>query len=140
MKIRLGFVSNSSGSSYVVFLPKSLSVTEFVTKNWNKCCDDHLKELMQNGISKEDCMTMVHNEIDKIFKIVEWTNYDSRYEVTGILIELFNDYFIASIDSSEGTTIINVGYDNSKTRELITKVLIEDEFDLSKFLNKGVII
>lgn len=111
MKIRAGFVSNSSSSSFVVVLPENF--VESV--DYDKITDgdedfplDDFKRLL-NDLVNDKCMYD-----DEIY------NYDKkhRYEFMNKLRELIDPYCIASFDTSSDSGQVVVA-----DRDEIIKIL-----------------
>lgn len=111
MKIRAGFVSNSSSSSFVVVLPENFVESvdyDKITKDYEDFPLDNFKRLL-NDLVNDKCM---YDE--------EIYDYDKnhRYEFMDILRNLIKPYVIAEVDGSSDDGKIVVA-----DREQIKKVL-----------------
>jgi len=111
MKIRAGFVSNSSSSSFVVVLPENFLESVDYVKITDGDVDfplDNFKRLLNNLI-KSKCM---YDE-----KVYDYDRHGD-YEFMNILRDLIKPYVIAEVDGSSGDGKIVVA-----DREKIKKVL-----------------
>lgn len=95
MKIRTGFVSNSSSSSFVVFIPDGF------IPDWNK-----YKELMEdNETTSEECQ-LAYDELLQEGELWE----EGNYSTSDIFSQMFQDedMIIASFDSGpdSGQTVL----------------------------------
>ena len=101
MKIRIGFVSNSSSSSFVVLLPKDF------TPDWSKLPEiiENLGEETEESEVKE-CLETVIGDLMRGETVWEEGEYDFNYY--GILSEFLKPYVIAITDTcSDGGQIVN---------------------------------
>jgi len=104
MKIRNGFVSNSSSSSFVVLLPKNFDAKDFVDKNINKLDSYIAEDILDNfeyegddedGFVKEKTIEI----INKFIKHKSVYQYDDGCDMS-VIESLLEDYVIASMDVS----------------------------------------
>ncbi len=97
MKIRTGFVSNSSSSSYVVLLPQGFEAT----------VDEELKPLVNSLITDGELW---------MEQVAE--DYDDGYDLYDALVEKVEQYVIATMDgaSEDGKIVLA---DITKVKELI---------------------
>jgi hypothetical protein len=110
MKIRAGFVSNSSSSSFVVFLPENFVETidyEKITDGDEDFPLDKFKEMLNEFIRRG---SMSHEEIYE---------YDDDYEFMDLMDDLIRPYIIASVEcgSDRGSIVV-------ASREKIKKLII----------------
>lgn len=80
MKIRTGFVSNSSSSSFCAFGVIAEADKEFL-ENWGMVFTD--EDLNEDGDFMEDLLELVYNEVDK-HRLLCHQDYDSRRAYIGI--------------------------------------------------------
>jgi len=114
MKIRSGFVSNSSSSSFVVFLPENFIETIDFDKIANGDEDfpvKHFKKLIKKLIKDEG---FYMEEVGESFKEKEL----DEYEICDILQEILDPYVIASMESGPDEGQIMVA-----NREKIKEIL-----------------
>jgi hypothetical protein len=115
MKIRNGFVSNSSSSSFVVLLPDNFDVTSFVETHWK---DVDLSDFDFDDDADDDTAKAKVNEIVKKFiedgEVYEGNEDDHLWLVR----ELFRDYIMADFDvsSDSGSGVI---LDNAEIRKIL---------------------
>ncbi len=109
MKMRKGFVSNSSSSSFVILLPEKFSIDDIDWSKYNMFINDET--------TKEESIKIVKESIKKIIqekRLFEYGNYDSF----NIIPEIFSDFIIAEIEcgSDEGQIVL---VDRDKVKKLI---------------------
>jgi hypothetical protein len=100
MKIRNGFVSNSSSSSFLVVLPNDLDLKEFIISK-----KEDIKETISSdhGECDDNQLDVI---IDKVYKAVidnnVWVDnfdYSDDYNIYNIIDYLFGSYSIASFET-----------------------------------------
>jgi hypothetical protein len=114
MKVRAGFVSNSSSSSFVVLLPENFLETVDYDKIKTEHEDedgnfpmDEFKQLLKNFVDQEGMLS------EEIY------DYDEEdFEFVDILDDLIEPYVVTSIDSGpdEGCYIV---LNREKVKELL---------------------
>jgi hypothetical protein len=106
MKIRQGFVSNSSSSSFVICLPDNFDAEKYFEEHKN---DDYYRSSrLTDEILKE--------EYDEFTKTKEICEYDSRS--FHYIRHIFGDYIVADSDTcSDGG--IGIILDNNILRKII---------------------
>ena len=108
MKIRNGFVSNSSSSSYLVVIPEKFDVKEFLNK---KNIDIENLDFEVENI--DELIEKINGYINE-GKIWECENYEEFYWIS----DLFSDMVLTGFDvSSDSGTIIF-----KKDTEIINKI------------------
>lgn len=112
MKVRNGFVSNSSSSSFVVILPENFIDTvdfEEISQGDEEFPVEMFKQMLNRFISD-----------GYLYDEEFYYSYRSDYELKEIFEELMKPYVIASIDTSSdaGCTVIG-------DRERVQKILDE---------------
>ena len=113
MKIRNGFVSNSSSSSFVVLLPEDFDVKKHVDANFEESVDvgdilehyDAPEDIDEEAYAKEKTVTI----LNKFIKEKCVYNYDSTVPYYTIM-QILEDYIIVEMeagsgDSGEGTLL-----------------------------------
>ena len=118
MKIRLGFVSNSSSSSYTVLLPDDFTVDKI---DWErKWVKDSLEEY-EDG--PEELRKMVGKALDELKKgeVVYSSEYDDQYpyQVYSIRREGLSEYVIASAEGGASGCDSIAGARTDKVREIL---------------------
>jgi len=115
MKVRTGFVSNSSSTSFVVLLPKDLKfkdlkITEEVI--------EIVKESNEEATNKE-VIKLVEKSLNNLVKT--GLSMDEENCDTYLLAELLHEYIIAEIESGpdgEGSLVLA---DNKKIEKILSK-------------------
>ena len=123
MKIRQGFVSNSSSSSFVILLPENFDVEKHIEEKWDKLdsysigniideFDDEFEDGMdEDAFAKEKFKLIINKFIEKGYVYQD----DIGFYTIG---EVLDDYCIASVEvSSDG------GSGTLADREQIKKIL-----------------
>ena len=119
MKIRSGFVSNSSSSSYIVLLPKNFDPKKFV----DNLSDDELTDGYE---------TYERKVVEDIVKEFYDDGYAGEEDGHYLLSYFLDDFIIASVEGSSGYgSIVMV---NDKNRERI-KELLNKEMRYDKLKN-----
>jgi len=96
MKIRNGFVSNSSSSSFVVLLPDNfLEKVDYdkITENYDEFPLDDFKDLLKNFVNNRG----MYNE--EIYEYENDLDLDDDYEFVDLLLEQIEPYILTSIES-----------------------------------------
>lgn len=108
MKIRNGFVSNSSSSSFVVILPKNFNVEKYVNENiskmgsWTK--GDILENFEYDGDNEDDFLKEkvigYINHFIKNGEVYEDCYGDEMPGAMRVISDVLKEYVVASIDVS----------------------------------------
>ena len=126
MKIRSGFVSNSSSSSYIVLLPKNFDAIKYV----DNMTDEEIDKLFR--WDKHD-----RSEIKEALKslCIDGTIYDDNYEQKNICSEVLREYVIADVqtESDGGSISLVTGTEREKIKKLLN---IELRYDKLKKLEE----
>ena len=108
MKIRQGFVSNSSSSSFVVLLPEKFDIENHVKENFDKMSKCTIGDIIEQF--SEDFEEMVEMDeqlfaMKKTMDVVElfkkekhFYSYE-KYREIEIIDEILTDYIIAKFDT-----------------------------------------
>ena len=115
MKIRKGFVSNSSSSSYVVIIGEDFNPTDEEIIN--------VIPYLNDGQTEEDYIQEIRNQIEKL-KSRGWIEEHSNYSYFNTIAELCGLFTIAEMDGPPDAGIIqNIIRERLvKTKEIISKI------------------
>lgn len=151
MKFRSGFVSNSSSSSFIMFLPKKINsesdISELIIKN--KSNDDILFSEANNDISKQDVVEYVFSSIEycdlkfienNIYKLIaedgflEYCNciFFNYWETLEILKPIMVQCFLEKIHKDHPSDFmyrLNVGDEYGQIGSFLEYTDIFDEYD-----------
>lgn len=111
MKIRNGFVSNSSSSSFVVYLPKDYKINK-----------EKLDKAITYYIDEENDEETINNKINQAISLLQSggsiTEYDNNIEFSILGENIEEDYILASFDTcSDAGEIIGI------TKNKLEKIL-----------------
>jgi len=123
MKIRNGFVSNSSSSSFVILLPENFDVDKQIEEKWDKLdsytiggiieeFEDEFEDGMDEDVFAKEKLKLIINKFIEIGYVYQ---DDPGFYTIG---EVLNDYCIASVDVSSDD-----GSGTLADREQIKKIL-----------------
>jgi len=103
MKIRNGFVSNSSSSSFIILLPKKFDVEAFVEENYSKWENTYVINDFKYDYEHEVSKEFIKEEIIKVIKKFKleksFEQYDNSNEMR-IIERVLKEYCIASMDTA----------------------------------------
>ena len=126
MKIRNGFVSNSSSSSYIMVLPiefdfeKDIDIEKFVEVRSKAEYDD--------DVTFEEC----EEYANRFIKDGYISTHDEEYEYFNIICDLFGDYELTSVeggsDGGDSITLI-------KTSVILEKIGLNEK-DIIRLMRK----
>jgi len=129
MKIRNGFVSNSSSSSFVVLLPKNFDADMFI----DNMEDDEIENIMEEHNMKSK------NQIKKILRTCvkdngTWNEEEGFYMCT----ELLDEFVIATVEGGpdDGSLSIMSEKEKDHLKDLLFKEIRYDK--LKKIENENV--
>ena len=113
MKIRAGFVSNSSSSSFVACLPDNFDINVIDFEKWSGETERHMGRRGQN-VSAEDVKKMVED-------LIRTKGCCSEDAVFGIAREIFQEYIISEVDTSSeyGSFVFLDSKQKQKLREIL---------------------
>jgi hypothetical protein len=127
MKIRNGFVSNSSSSSFVVMLPKNFDPKLFV----DNMTDEEIDNAFQwDNYTREE----IFNAISRLYTDKCLYQYDDSKEMN-ICSELLDEFIITSTEGGpdDGTISLVSDEEREKIKNLLT---LELRYDKIKHLNQ----
>lgn len=103
MKIRTGFVSNSSSSSFLVFMQKPKSIDDLCLKMWNISDKDELNEMQRMAL--HSIFNSLNSESDCSLIAALGEMSDSGY------YDEYNKVFVIDVDDKDETfTIDDINY------------------------------
>ena len=120
MKVRAGFVSNSSSSSYIIVLPDNFNPdTDFNWKNVEK--ELYLDELGkdEDGNTKEQALKVIKSELKTFLK--SKSAYSEEVSMR-TLINGLDKYVINTIEGGPGYDTMTI-LDNKKLRKILESSL-----------------
>lgn len=128
MKIRQGFVSNSSSSSFVLLLPRNFDVDMYV---------DNMEDSEISGIIKEYDMED-KNEVKEIFhKLVKdaYLYGEDNYKAFNVCSDVLKEFIVTEVEGGPGESSISLMTESERTR---LKKLLDKEirYDKLKIINK----
>ncbi|MCK9477697.1 MAG: hypothetical protein M0R46_17425 [Candidatus Muirbacterium halophilum] len=105
MKIRNGFVSNSSSSSFVIALPKDFDAVAYVEEKYSEMRSYLVSDIIDKWEDEFDGMDEEKFVKEKSVQIIEnlksegyYDSYESSLEMY-VIGELLRDYIIVSMES-----------------------------------------
>jgi hypothetical protein len=119
MKIRNGFVSNSSSSSFVILLPENFDINKFVDENIGKFDLSRLSEDEEDDIDdletfENDKLKDILNKFISTGSLCEYDEYDEFRVVSDVL----SDYVIGGVDVSSDCGIVELA-DIEKIKKIL---------------------
>ena len=136
MKLRLGFVSNSSSTSYVVALTRDFKATPEQLETFIKDCKGYEEDSVP--MTNEEATETVAKIVEELCKQGEWS-WGDGYSISeqSENMEHYHDFFFSCGDSFSiadadgghgGDFLINILADNvkDKTKKLVAGKLNED--------------
>lgn len=111
MKLRKGFVSNSSSSSFIVLLPENfIEIIDFdnITEGYDEFLTDKFKELLNKFISEGGIWSdSIYNDYDEY-----------GYELHDVLHEVIQPYIVETFDAGPDAGQIKI-LDREKIKKLL---------------------
>jgi hypothetical protein len=105
MKRKISFVTNSSSTGFIIFIPSNVNVEKVVEENWQEISNDY-------DVKKEDVIADIKSLKDySTFNIMDHSMIE---EICGIL-----GFYIKDIDDED--SVINIA--NHKTEKQIKNLL-----------------
>jgi len=126
MKIRNGFVSNSSSSSFVILLPDNFNTEEYVKSRINTLESKYVKgEILEHfdidttNLNEDDLV--VEKAIEIINQFIEDSsvyNYDTYIEYETVY-QFLNEYIIAEVESGSGDSGEGILIDSKQIKKIL---------------------
>jgi hypothetical protein len=90
MKVRIGFVSNSSSSSYVILLPEHYTLTIETINNYLQ--NDDKEGYLSDGLKPEDVLSSFG-----VLKKEGTILFEDMYRESSVLSKMLKDYIVAEV-------------------------------------------
>jgi len=125
MKIRLGFVSNSSSTSYVIALTRDFKATPEQLEKFISECQEYNYEEDAEGVAMtpmtpEQAAKAISEIVEEICKCGEWSWYDGDIEIdnfTPFMYACSDDFEICAVDGGHGCdSLVNILADDLKDK------------------------
>jgi len=134
MKIRLGFVSNSSSTSYVIALTRDFRATPEQLEKFIKECQEYNYEEETEGaaMSPEQATEAISKIVEELCSCGEWSWYDGDIEIDNFSPFMWacsDSFEICAVDGGHGCdSLANILADDlkDKTNKFITGKNNED--------------
>jgi len=128
MKIRQGFVSNSSSSSFVLLLPKNFDADKYV---------DNMEDVEINGIIREYDMED-KNELKEIFNKLVKDAYiygEDNYKAFNVCSDVLKEFIVTEVEGGPDESSISLL--SEKERERLKNLLNKEiRYDKLNNINK----
>ena len=99
MKVRNGFVSNSSSSSFVIMLPKNIDVDKVVEERYDELDKYVIGNIYEEYDIEEEDETKIKGIIKEIsLKFIKEGYVYENYMELSLIPQIFDDYVIAVVD------------------------------------------
>lgn len=118
MKIRTGFVSNSSSSSYIVMFPDNFKIEDFNFEKYKEKINEVFNDWDLDSYSKEQYQAEIERLILGLASDTEYIYQDGADWQFELLSEILEDYTIAMIDSSSDCGAIQ-GVNKDKMKKIL---------------------